>query len=354
MAIELKNLLSACLIVKNEENDIKKCLESIREHVDEIVVVDTGSTDRTVELAKQFTDKVLSFPWVNDFSAARNFSLDHAKNDFVFIIDADSILLEWDEAGVKKFMETSDSHQVGCVKIVNLVGEKRSSDFQIKVFNRKYCHYEGIIHEQVVANESTPLQRLPLKIVTNHNGYNPTNIAAKKKTERNIILLQLALQQKGDDCYLLYHLAKGYDAQKDYSRALECYEKAISAIDNFSYLYVRKLIVDYGYAFLHSGDYKGALCIENYRKYYSENPDYTFVLAYIYMMNARFDKAVELFLQCTKLSGEEVEGTTSWRSLYNVGVIYECLGQHSLALSYYRQCGNYPKAQQRIALLSRS
>ncbi|MCY2907094.1 glycosyltransferase family 2 protein [Bacillus anthracis] len=85
----MKPFLSACLIVKNEEEMLGKCLESLRRVIEEIIVVDTGSTDSTKEIARQFTDKVYDFEWMNDFSEARNFAASKANGEWIIAIDAD-------------------------------------------------------------------------------------------------------------------------------------------------------------------------------------------------------------------------------------------------------------------------
>lgn len=84
--------ISLCMIVKNEEKNLERCLSSYAPLMDEIIVVDTGSTDRTKEIAARFTDKIYDFEWVNDFSAARNFSFEKATCDYIFSADADEVL----------------------------------------------------------------------------------------------------------------------------------------------------------------------------------------------------------------------------------------------------------------------
>lgn len=86
--------ISLCMIVKNEEDTLGRCLESVRPYVEEIVIADTGSTDKTVNIAKKYADKVLSFDWVDDFSAARNFSFSHATREYVMWLDADDVVTE--------------------------------------------------------------------------------------------------------------------------------------------------------------------------------------------------------------------------------------------------------------------
>ena len=88
--------ISVCLIVKNEEEFLPQCLESIKDVVDEIIVVDTGSTDRTVEIAKSFGAKVYHHAWENDFSKHRNQSIGYASSDWIFILDADEKVVQWD------------------------------------------------------------------------------------------------------------------------------------------------------------------------------------------------------------------------------------------------------------------
>ena len=86
--------VSLCMIVKNEEMHITRCLDSVAELVDEIIVVDTGSTDRTVELVSGYTSKIYSYPWKDDFADARNYSLSRASMDYCMWMDADDILEE--------------------------------------------------------------------------------------------------------------------------------------------------------------------------------------------------------------------------------------------------------------------
>ena len=97
--------ISLCMIVKNEEAVLGRCLESAAALVDEIVIVDTGSTDATKEIARKFTDKLFDFPWVDDFAAARNFSFDRASGDYCMWLDADDVIAEPDRARFRAMRE---------------------------------------------------------------------------------------------------------------------------------------------------------------------------------------------------------------------------------------------------------
>ncbi len=90
------------MIVKNEEITLERCLNCGEDFVDEIIIVDTGSTDKTKEIAKKFTDKIYDFEWLQDFAAARNFSFSKATKEYIFYLDADDIILEEDQKKLKK------------------------------------------------------------------------------------------------------------------------------------------------------------------------------------------------------------------------------------------------------------
>ena len=100
--------ISVCMIVKNEEKYLEQCLNSIKELVDEIIIVDTGSTDRTKEIAARFTNKIFDFQWCDDFAAARNESLKHATGDWILALDADEII---EKSDFSKIIEAISSEQ---------------------------------------------------------------------------------------------------------------------------------------------------------------------------------------------------------------------------------------------------
>ena len=88
--------LSLCMIVKNEEMVLKRCLDSVKNIVDEIIIVDTGSTDKTKDIAKKFTKNIYDFKWIDDFAAARNYSFSKATKEYIMWLDADDVILKKD------------------------------------------------------------------------------------------------------------------------------------------------------------------------------------------------------------------------------------------------------------------
>ena len=113
--------ISLCMIVKNEENVIARCLNSVKDIVDEIIIIDTGSTDNTKEIAKGFTDKIFDFNWINDFSAARNYSFSKAINDYIFWLDADDIIFEEDRLKFKQ-LKARLTQDIDNVRMIYNVG----------------------------------------------------------------------------------------------------------------------------------------------------------------------------------------------------------------------------------------
>ncbi len=357
--------ISVCLIVKDEEPCIERCLQSVRPFAAELLVADTGSSDRTPELAARYADRVLRVRWRDDFSAARNFCADAAENDWILTLDADETVAEWDETRVARRLERPE--ETGLARVVSEVqtgGETRHvSEWMPRLYNRRFYRYEGAIHEQLARREGgapcgggAPREdNLPRRadagIALSHSGYSAREVERKHKAERNIALLTRALEQKPNDCYLLYQLGRGYELAKDAKRARACYERALPLIPDVSLAYARGLFTACGYARINTGDPAGAAALGRFGEAFSQSPDFLFMLAYADMLCGRFDEAVRGFLRCAELPGGETEGVTSFLPLYNAGVIAECLGKTDEARAFYRRCGGYARAKERLAAL---
>ena len=126
--------ISLCMIVKNEERVLARCLDSLIGLMDEIIIVDTGSTDKTKEIAKKYTDKVYDFAWVDDFSAARNFSFSKATMDYIYVADADEVLDEENRAEFQKIKEA----MLPEVEIVQMYYANQKSFNTVYNFDKEY------------------------------------------------------------------------------------------------------------------------------------------------------------------------------------------------------------------------
>lgn len=143
--------LSVCLIVKNEEEVIARCLACVKKFADEIVVVDTGSTDGTVEEVKKFTENIYYFKWIDDFSAARNFSLDKATCDYVMWLDADDVITDENCFKIKKLLNGADFDMAYLAYAANVEnGVPTFVYYRERIFKRsKNYRFSGAVHEAV-------------------------------------------------------------------------------------------------------------------------------------------------------------------------------------------------------------
>lgn len=145
-------LLSLCMIVRNEEKVLERCLKSVKEFVDEIIIVDTGSTDKTKQIAQKFTDKIYDFEWIDDFSAARNYAFDKAEGSYIMWLDADDVITPSD---LQKLMVLK-GEMTGQVDVYMLkydiafdnVGRATFSYYRERILkNDKTFRWEGVVHE---------------------------------------------------------------------------------------------------------------------------------------------------------------------------------------------------------------
>ena len=343
-------MLTMCMIVKNEENNLNNSLLNVAPFVDEIVIVDTGSTDNTKLIASKYTDKVHDYTWCNDFSKARNFSISKASNDWVLILDADEIIDSFNKESVSKFIRNMDN-KIGRIERINVmettIGINREHERINRLFNRKYYQYEGVIHEQVVSINNCLIETGDIDVLVEHLGYTTQELSRTNKLARNINLLNEAIKSKPNDPYLHYQIGKSYYVSKEYKKANIYFEKALSYKIDYNLEYVMNLIETYGYSLINSGKYKEALELKQYERYYN-NADFYFLMGHIYMNNSKFGLAVENYMKCTKFKVSKVQGVNTYLAYYNIGVIYDVLGIMEKAIENYRMCGEYKPALIRL------
>lgn len=147
--------ISLCMIVRNEEKVLARCLESVRGCVDEIVIVDTGSSDATKEIAARYTDRIYDFEWIDDFSAARNYAFEQATGDYLLWLDADDVLLPADAAALRRY---KDEQLAGCDVVMlryntafDELGRPTFFFYRERLIRRTLPHrWVGRVHEVVV------------------------------------------------------------------------------------------------------------------------------------------------------------------------------------------------------------
>jgi len=198
--------LSTVLIIKNEEACLEKCLESIKD-ADEIIIVDTGSTDSTLEIAKRYTDKIYHFPWTNDFSEARNFAKSKCTSDWILSIDADHQLLT-------PISEVKEEIKKTNKRVLNIKSKSGNNWHYRAVLwkNDPDIKWVGKVHENlnIIGEENTNIER-NCDYSINH----------KIDPKRNLnILLTMEMTPRN-----LFYIAKEYLDLKEYEKAIEYFDK---------------------------------------------------------------------------------------------------------------------------------
>lgn len=208
--------ITACYIVKNEAENLAKSIKSLKTQVNEIVVVDTGSTDNTMAVARKLGAKVYSLPWQDDFSKARNFALSKAKGDWLILLDADEYFTAKTAGNIRQVIRQAQQADAFLIQMVNYdadMAEIQDYFYQLRIVrNQRGLHYEGKIHEELKLSDGKAMKLLripPETLEIYHTGY--SNSVTREKVKRNLRILQQAVadgQSEAElaryfcDCYL--------------------------------------------------------------------------------------------------------------------------------------------------------
>ncbi len=292
--------ISLCMIVKNEEKMLEDCLKSVQSYVHEIIIVDTGSEDKTKEIANSFACRVFDFKWSKNFAEARNFSLSKATSPFILVLDADERLLNPEE--LKKAIRNSQ-HDTGgwFVEILSESGTNQNNpdnyrNSLVRLFiNEPNVKYKGRIHEQIVESIlSNGLKLENTEIKVNHLGYKNTNVSLlRNKQLRNLELLNEAILENPNDGYSLFQRAKTYLALNQLQNAEQDIQSSLNNIINGNIVMPQAL--NYGAIIAYrNGDYRTA--IDRAMKSLEIIPEQTFanfVLGEVYFSMNNFNFAIK-------------------------------------------------------------
>ncbi|MGB9977613.1 tetratricopeptide repeat-containing glycosyltransferase family 2 protein [Thermovenabulum sp.] len=300
--------LSICMIVKNEEKNLERCLESIKPLLDsglaELIVVDTGSEDLTVEIAKKYTKKLYYFPWNNNFSEARNYSISFARGEYIFILDADE---EVEKEEVKKIIEYFSSEEYKnyktiSIKVKSFTGNDKENfgiAHQMLFFkNEPVFYYYGKIHNQPYA--FPPKKDLDIEIL--HYGYIMSDEEIKeRKFRRTAGLLKREIAEKIDFVYYWYQLSVSYSMHGDLKEAYKI-SKAMLKIINKDYKEEYLMYLNFAAKTMFDMDYYDECIdfIDSIMNINQENIDLFYFKGFSYYKNKNFKEAVEVlekFLQ---------------------------------------------------------
>jgi GT2 family glycosyltransferase len=224
--------VSLCVIVKNEEGNLPDCLGSAADLVDEVVVVDTGSTDDTKQVAARFGAKVVDFPWVDSFAAARNESLKHATGSWIFWLDADDRVDEDNRAKLRSLFTNLNGDNVAfamkCLCLPDPITGSTTVVDHVRLFpNRPDVRWKYRVHEQILpALRSIGGQIRWANVVINHAGYQDPALR-RRKLDRDLRLLELENAEHPDDPFTLFNLGSVFQELGQPARALPMLQRSL-------------------------------------------------------------------------------------------------------------------------------
>lgn len=353
----MKQPFSICIITKNEAEKLKKCLQAASRLQAEIVVADTGSTDHTMDIIKQYADKYGTFTWCDHFAKAKNYVAGLASNDWILTLDTDEYVTDYHLDEINDLI-TNHPTATGSIRRKNHFlqdGEQRIAyTWTARLYNRKLYEYQGRIHEQLCWIGAAPAAKEPsidLYVNIDHDSYEHTEDGMQKKAKRNKRLLLMDLEEYGDQPYTLFQLGKSCYTLKEYEQAVDYLSRGLEFDLNPNLEYVIDMVETYGYALINAGKAAVALGLESVYDAFGHHAEFVFLMGLVYMNNGLLEQAIQQFLKATTLPSENTKGTNSYLAYYNIGVIFECCGNPIEAAEYYKKCGNYSKAKDRLRAL---
>lgn len=317
--------LALSMIVKNEEKVLGRCLDSVIGTVDEIVLVDTGSTDKTTEIALSYqgrtasdgvtplTVTVVGLPWRDDFSAARNYGLEAVKSDWVLQLDADEELVRAPDPALLNRNCLAYTVNMLVARDAEDANSRQPESFvSIRLFrNRAGLRYEGIIHEQVYIRDLDALQPSDVDII--HFG--PFLDEEKDhfaRRARNLKLLTAAINKDAGNGYLHSCLGNEYFVARDFASALAAYQQGAARADHPDLAFVPGMMRNVAACLLELGHRDNARnLISDLKRQYPAFTDLYFLDGLLMMQEQDYSSAALQFQQCLKM-GEPPARFSSW------------------------------------------
>jgi glycosyltransferase involved in cell wall biosynthesis len=320
------------MIVKNEEEFLERCLSSVKNLVNEMIIVDTGSTDSTIEIAKKFNAKVYDFQWKGDFAAARNFSITKASSDYILVLDADEYL---DEHGYLLVNNINTGKDYYIVNIKNYVDDKVFNHQAIRVFKRNTgLLYKGKIHEHLNIDDFIGLTQETADIWIHHTGYQSNLYHKRNKHERNLKLL-LEEVENNPSGYNYFNLGNQYKANGEFDKALSAYKQSFYLSKDRVYL--SYLLNQMGKCLLHLSRFEDGIQLMS--DSIAGFPNYTdlyFTLGGLYESRGYLNDSERCYVKCLELGEvkdiQTTEGVGSYLAHFNLSKVYEKKGDLSKAL----------------------
>lgn len=358
----MKNI-SICIISKNEESIIGNCISAIKKSIGvfnynyEICLVDTGSTDKTVEIALSQNTTVHHYIWQNDFSAARNYASSVAKYNHILFVDSDEILESYNWTEVFSLLEKYPKF-VGMITRRNLCNSGSSTAITIdkvaRLFDRRLYHYELSIHEQLVANDNSMLTVYDIPLTFYHEGYMGTPKQLVAKAKRNNDLLFKELENSPNDPYIYFQIAQSYGLMNDNDNQYIYYQKAYDLSPNINDIYTTDLILSLGYSYINRQEFNKALSL--YNKHYdtlNNLADFLCFGAYAHIKADFTIRAISICKEALLVKNYHTEGANNTIPYYYLGCIYETYENLELAKKYFSLSNHYSDSDARLEAINK-
>jgi glycosyltransferase involved in cell wall biosynthesis len=343
--------ITVCMIVRNEDNHIAECIKRLRPCRFRIVVVDTGSIDRTEEMARKYTDKVYEYRWCSNFSDARNFAVSKAETDWVLTVDSDEYL---EQANLLEMEDIVVKHPQGIGMITrdnpySMNSSQMTMKQQIgRLFNRKIYRYEGAVHEQLVRIDGGEPESFDIPLTFYHVGY-VAEPEKRARATRNLEMLLDGLKKDGPDVYRYYQLGQNYVAMNDTDKAAEYYRKGLEMNPDPNVCpFLQDMVESYGFCLISQQRYGEAEVLLDRYELFAVRADYIYLAGLIYEGMGKYENALREFNRAAATEAFSREGVNSYRAYYEIGQIYEKQGNADKAENYYIKCGNYDAAVRKL------
>jgi glycosyltransferase involved in cell wall biosynthesis len=357
-------ILSACLIVKNEEQRLPQCLESLLSLADEIIVVDTGSLDRTVAIAKKYQARVFHFAWCDDFSQARNYAIAQAKGKWILVIDADEVLEQSAIAILQEVLQREDCLAVNLLRS-EIDAKQAPYSLVLRLFrNHPAIKFTGLYHESIdqsvvaLQAQEPHWQVLNVEIpVLLHYGYTDSEIQLKHKYEFAKQLMHKHLEAFPNDSYMLNKLGALYISSPqdgDRNLGIELLQKGLALLDDAEQpnLICCELHYHLGLAYHQNADWE--LAKNAYEQVIAlDVPNIVKLSAYLNLGNIYQElnqkEAIANFEKVTQIAPNFAQGH------FNYGIALKTSGHFTDAIAAYQKAialePNYAEAHQNLGVV---
>lgn len=335
------------MIVRDSAKTLRKCLESIRPWVDELVVVDTGSLDETPQISQEFGAQLRHFPWIDDFAAARNASLRYASHEWVFWMDSDDTIEE--EIG-RRFRELvcgeHDPQTLGYVMQVHCPGERAGEMTvvdHVKLFrNHPQLRFEGRIHEQVLQGiRQLGGQVAWTDLFVVHSGADQSKEGKHGKYERDLRILELDLKERPDHPFVLFNFGMTYSDMGRHDDAIRYLRRCVEvSAENESHLRKAYALLVSSLAEAGAKDEARSLCVSA-TKLFPDDPELRFRQGILAHDIGNLELAADCYHAAMRGHSERCflsidRGIVGYKSRHNLALVYADQGRCDLAELQWR------------------